>query len=88
MLNWYAHHKELVWVLAIVLPVLFCLVHYRLVGPRRTSEAAPYDNVVRFTGRERILHWIGLILFIIMIISGMVQVFGGQGPHMVGPIHG
>lgn len=88
MLNWYAHHKELVWVLAIVVPVLFCLLHYRLIGPHRTSETVPYDNVVRFTGWERILHWISLVLFLIMIITGMAQVFGGQGPHMIGPIHG
>lgn len=90
MLNWYAFHKELVWVLAFVLPVLFCLVHYMLVGPHRTekSENSTFDLVRRFNGREKFFHWLGLVVFLVMAVTGAAQIFGDEGPSTVGPFHG
>lgn len=90
MLNGYALHKELVWVLAIVLPILFCLIHYLFFGPHSTEKQKndSFDLVKRFNTREKIFHWLGLVVFLIMAFTGAAQIFGEEGTSDVGPFHG
>lgn len=90
MIEFYAAHKLLVWFLSIFFAVGGCLAHYLRFGPHdaavsRTSSAA---MVGRFGVRELIFHWLCLIGFGILTITGLQQIISGAAHSPIGPFHG
>ena len=90
MLNMYAAHKAEVWFAVIILAMALCLLHYLLFGPRRTTEIPQKESglVRRFNTRERFFHWATMLVFLVVMVSGIGQVLGGTSSHHLGPLHG
>lgn len=87
MIHFYATHKAQVWTAVILLTLIICLFHYLCFGPEKSKSA--YSGFVRRFGTvERIFHWITMIIFLVVMITGMCQVLAGSGPHHIGPFHG
>ncbi|MGE5403425.1 MAG: cytochrome b/b6 domain-containing protein [Candidatus Saccharibacteria bacterium] len=89
MIDFYAVHKLLVWSAAIVLPVAGCLLHYFCFGPHTVSvnQTAPVTLVRRFGILEWISHWFILISFMVLAVTGIMQLVQSI-QHPVGPFHG
>lgn len=87
MIGFYASHKTEAWTAIILLTLIICLVHYLCFGPKK-SESDDSLFVRRFGTAERIFHWATMIVFLIVMITGMMQVFGGPDQQHVGPFHG
>jgi len=87
MTYFYAAHKAEVWTAVILLTLIFCIIHYLCFGPKK-SESKNSGFVRRFGIVEQISHWATMIVFIVMVITGIVQVLGGPDQHHVGPFHG
>lgn len=86
MISFYAIHKAEVWIAVIPFTLIFCVVHYLCFGPKR-SESKNSGFVRRFGTAERIFHWATMITFLLMIITGMMQVLE-EDQHHIGPFHG
>jgi cytochrome b subunit of formate dehydrogenase len=44
--------------------------------------------VRRFGTAERLFHWVTLVVFLVVMMTGVQQVLGGPGKHHIGPFHG
>ncbi|MGE5416889.1 MAG: cytochrome b/b6 domain-containing protein [Acidobacteriota bacterium] len=89
MIDFYAANKLLVWSLAIILPVAGCLLHYFCFGPHTVSvnQAAPVTLIRRFRIWELIGHWLILLSFMVLAVTGLMQVIPNV-EHSIGPFHG
>lgn len=86
----YALNKAVFWILAICLPILICLIyHFHFKGRLpKTSLSKPIRFIRRFNIREMISHWAVLLLFLLVIATGIMQIFAGESMHHIGPLHG
>ncbi|MGE5422221.1 MAG: cytochrome b/b6 domain-containing protein [Ignavibacteriales bacterium] len=90
MIEFYAAHKFLVWLLAFILPVASCLIHYFIFGSHTGSgnRVAPVPLVRRFGIREWISHWLILLGFVVLMVTGFMQVLPGIKLFPLGSFHG
>jgi formate dehydrogenase subunit gamma len=90
MIEFYAAHKLLVWLLAFLVPVAGCLTYHLCFGPHKVSvnQAVPVAFVTRFGVREWISHWLMLLGFLTLAVTGFMQVVPGTALHPLGPFHG
>lgn len=93
MLDLYAAHKQLFWMLAVALPVLACLAYefgWRRPAPGKAAaglESFPV-YVRRFSIAEMIRHWLCILLGLVVIGTGIAQIFSRGGHSHLGPLHG
>lgn len=90
MIEFYGSHKLLVWSTAILLSIASCLLYYINFGPHPISsdENSPDILVRRFRPREWISHWLMLLGFLILAITGLIQVIPSIKMGHLGPFHG
>lgn len=90
MVEFYATHKLLVWLVSIILAVGGCLVHYLCFGPHKVTvnRTTSVALVRRFWVRELISHWLMLIGFVILAITGIMQIVQSENIDPLGPFHG
>ncbi len=89
MFSIYASHKTLIWIMAVLLPLLICVLHYLCARQKPVmSRSGTCGYIRRFNIREMILHWLVLLLFLTVASTGMMQIFGGAAAHHIGPVHG
>lgn len=90
MFEIYASYKIVFWILAIILPVLGCVIHYRLFGPHGSDieQTKQAKTVIRFRKREWVLHWVVLIGFVVLVLTGIAQIFPGNENSHLGEFHG
>ncbi|PKN17382.1 MAG: formate dehydrogenase subunit gamma [Deltaproteobacteria bacterium HGW-Deltaproteobacteria-6] len=60
----------------IVLALAGMAVFYRTVGPEKLTRPRSGVKIVRFTLRERIVHWYTAALFIVMAVTGLSLLLG------------
>lgn len=87
MVDLYAANKAGVWTAVILLTPTICLIHYLCFVPKK-GESKDRGFVQRFSPAERFIHWATMIVFLVIIITGIMQVLGGPGQHHIGPFHG
>lgn len=90
MIEFYADHKAMTWIIVTFLTVAGCLVHYFRFGPHIGSGERGQKEVLiqRFGVREWISHWLMMIGFAVLAVTGFVQVIPGADPAPIGPFHG
>ncbi len=71
------------WLLS-VLPALI-LGFYAVFGPLKLRDAPTGRLLQRFTVRERVIHWITAITFVLLALTGIVLLFG---KHLLIPLIG
>lgn len=89
MFELYAAHKVTFWITALLATTVLCMLHYGKTKPYRTKKK--YDRTVmirRFSVGEIILHWLRIILFIMLFITGFQMLLAGGEPGHLGPHHG
>lgn len=89
MIDIYTAHKAVVWIGVVVLTVLLCLIHYEVIGPRRTDSGGwgRSDLVRRFGTREKVCHWLGIAMFLALAVTGVLQVSRASSHGILGAIH-
>ena len=89
MIEFYASNKLLVWLAAILLSMLVCLVYYLFFGSHMVSkEEKPPILIKRLGTGEWISHWLILLGFLVLAVTGIVQILPGYEPLHLGPFHG
>ncbi|MGE5396075.1 MAG: cytochrome b/b6 domain-containing protein [Chitinophagales bacterium] len=90
MIEFYAAHKVLVWLAAILLPIIGCLLYYVSFGAHTVSAkgTTPGTLVRRFGVREWLSHWLMLLGFLTLATTGFMQVVPGAELEPLGPFHG
>jgi len=90
MIEFYASHKLLVWMTAILLSVAGCLFYYMTFGAHTVAnkKISTGTLVRRFGMREWISHWLMLLGFLILAATGFMQVVPGAKLSHLGPFHG
>lgn len=89
MIEFYATHKVGFWCISLLITFVLCAVHYFLfVRPRiKPNGSVQSDLIKRFNTRELISHWLRIILFFILVYTGVAMLFKGGEGHL-GPHHG
>ncbi|MEN6390164.1 MAG: cytochrome b/b6 domain-containing protein [Syntrophomonas sp.] len=87
MVNFYGAFKAEIWTAVFIMTPIVCLVHYLCFGPKK-SEPGNSGFVRRFGTAERFFHWITMLVFLVVMTTGVQQVLGGPGKHHIGPFHG
>lgn len=90
MIDFYAAHKTMMWIAAFSLPTAGCLFYYLTFGPHTVSgkETGPGTLVRIFTIREWISHWLMLLGFLTLAVTGFMQVVSVTALEHIGPVHG
>jgi len=88
MLEFYAAHKVLFWSSSIIAAFAVCIIHYCLfVRPGVPADKPrPGRLITRFTIGEQISHWLRIVMFVILLITGMEMLFQPRAD--LGPHHG
>lgn len=84
MITFYTANKPAVWLLAISLTCIVCLLHYVTFGPRQANKQDPAALVKRFVLWELLAHWMRVVCFIILAATGLMLI---QGMRSGGEIH-
>lgn len=72
---------------ALAVPFALGLIHIVIFGPKGTNLAYLPRNVQRFGVSERILHFLRMLAFIVVSLTGLIFVFG-KGTPIFGITHG
>ena len=62
----------------VLLTSLVLLAMWRWLGPMGTDEPETGRRVLRFTGWQRLVHWVTAISFLVLAITGLLITFGKQ----------
>lgn len=85
---WYAGHQSIIWGAGLGITLLICVLHYSLLPTKALRPTAVSGGLVkRFTRGENFLHWLRLILFLTVAITGSLMVTT-RLVHHIGPLHG
>ncbi len=90
MFETYADHKFTVWIIAIIATVAICMLHYFINGLNHTKKKTYNHDIMvkRFSMGEIILHWLRIILFAILLVTGFKMLLLPEGLGDLGPHHG
>lgn len=90
MIYLYSEYAHLVFTLAIAITVVLLATHFFLIGSKDMRLGEQHRDIQRFSLTDRVLHWIRMLTFIIVSISGIYLVFmdGGQSIGMLHSING
>jgi|GEM_PF-1516749 len=87
MLEFYIAHKVLFWCSSIISAFAVCTVHYYCFIRRGVKADKPPRQgilITRFKIREQISHWLRIIMFLILLFTGiemLLQPRADLGPH-------
>jgi len=90
VIHFYAAHKTIVWIAAFILPLAGCLLYYMTFGSHAVSVKGVDQGALirRFGIREWISHWLMLLGFLTLAVTGFMQVVPGTARDHLGPFHG
>ncbi|MGS0763401.1 cytochrome b/b6 domain-containing protein [Syntrophomonas curvata] len=90
MIEFYASHKLLVWIAAISLPIAGCLLYYIALGSHPVSRKGTDLGALvrRFGIREWISHWLMLLGFLTLAVTGFMQIVLDSTLSHTGRLHG
>jgi len=89
MIEFYAAHKLSFWLGSLVLALVLCAAHYILFTKRPVSSATSVggDLIQRMGLGELISHWLKIVSFFILMLTGVVMLHRSGESHL-GPHHG
>jgi formate dehydrogenase subunit gamma len=67
------YFKQIYFWILILIPIVF-LLHYFIIGPKKFSHEG--ENFLVYRVLTRLVHWIAAISFSILVISGLIIIFG------------
>lgn len=67
----------------VVLVLAFSVTHYLIFGPHKVHESEEDPEVQRFTLYERIIHWLAILLFTYLSITGVMFLLHRESPSSV-----
>ncbi|MGE5380787.1 MAG: formate dehydrogenase subunit gamma [Methylocystaceae bacterium] len=89
LLVWYASHQSAICGIGLGIAVLICVLHYRFFQAKACKPNADSGGLVkRFTRGENFQHWLRLILFITVAITGSIMVMAKPVHSPIGAWHG
>lgn len=90
MFAFYADYKLAVWITAILATIAMCILHYFLNELSHTKKKKYNQDIMvkRFSVGEIVLHWLRIILFVFLLITGFKMLLLPEGLGDLGPHHG
>jgi formate dehydrogenase subunit gamma len=67
------YFKKIYFLILLAIPVVFIL-HYIFIGPKQFAHSG--EQVLVFTKLNRIIHWVTAISFLLLVLSGVIMIFG------------
>ena len=90
MFELYAAHKAATWIIAILATTVLCMFHYYWNELNHTKKKKYNRDIMvrRFSVGEIIMHWLRIILFTILFITGLKMLLASGEVGDLGPHHG
>lgn len=79
-MDFYYEYKTILYVVATILPVVLCLLHYLAIGPKGAELKSWPRTVRRFTIWDRVVHLLRVLAFVAVAVTGYTMAFGPDSP--------
>ncbi len=78
MVNFYFSHKTIIFIIALIMPIVICVIHYMAFGAKGQHLKSNQRTVIRFNLKERLFHFIRSLSFILVVTSGLFVVMNKE----------